>query len=82
MGFDTIQTWGKSQMRVYIMLVLVQWSRGAKLCPFKRKSLHYGPKGKRQDTTNPFQCVACLLVCLFVCWFFFFFLIFFYGKRK
>ena len=41
-------------MRVYIVLTLVHWR--AKF--FKRKSLHYGPKGKRQDTMNPFQCVA------------------------
>ena len=32
-------------MRVYIVLTLVHWR--AKF--FKRKSLHYGPKGKRQD---------------------------------
>ena len=41
-------------MRVYIALTLVHWR--AKI--FKRKSLHYGPKEKRQDTTNPFQCIA------------------------
>ena len=41
-------------MRVYIVLILVHWR--AKF--FKKKRLHYGPKGKQQDTTNQFQCVA------------------------